>query len=78
VPHAEDTSAAALERLGVLVGQWTLEAAFPEAPPSGPIGRMVVEWLLGGRFLAQRTQAPDPAPDSFAVIGVDPEGGGYR
>lgn len=65
----------ALERLDVLVGEWVVEAEFPglEVPP----GRSVFEWTLDGRFLVQRTQAPNPAPDSMAVIAVDPETGGY-
>jgi len=78
MPDAEDPRAAALGRLEVLVGEWSLEAEFPDAPPGGPGGRVVVEWMLGGQFLAQRTEAPDPAPDSFAAIGVDPDRGGYR
>ncbi|MHC3474037.1 hypothetical protein ACYF6T_35795 [Streptomyces sp. 7R007] len=65
----------ALKRLEVLVGEWVVEADFPgvEAPP----GRCVFAWTLDGRFLVQRTEAPDPAPDSMAVIAVDPETGGY-
>jgi len=60
----------ALRRLDVLVGEWVVEADFPglETPP----GRSVFEWTLDGQFLIQRTQAPDPAPDSMAVIAVDP------
>jgi len=65
----------ALERLDVLVGEWVVEAEFPglEVPP----GRSVFEWTLDRRFLVQRTEAPNPAPDSMAVIAVDPETGGY-
>ena len=65
----------ALKRLDVLVGEWAVEAQFPglEAPP----GRSVFEWTLDGQFLVQRTQAPNPAPDSMAIIAVDPETGGY-
>ncbi|RPF33120.1 hypothetical protein [Streptomyces sp. TLI_185] len=65
----------ALKRLEVLVGEWVVEAEFPglEVPP----GRSVFEWTLDGQFLVQRTQAPNPAPDSMAVIAVDPQTGGY-
>ena len=65
----------ALKRLDVLVGEWVVEAEFPglEVPP----GRSVFEWTLDGRFLVQRTEAPNPAPDSMAIIAVDPETGGY-
>ncbi|MGW1748020.1 hypothetical protein ACWCRD_20920 [Streptomyces sp. NPDC002092] len=65
----------ALKRLDVLVGEWVVEAEFPglEVPP----GRSVFEWTLDGRFLVQRTEAPNPAPNSMAVIAVDPATGGY-
>ena len=65
----------ALKRLDVLVGEWVVEAEFPglEVPP----GRSVFEWTLDGQFLVQRTEAPNPAPDSMAVIAVAPETGGY-
>ncbi|MCI3270045.1 hypothetical protein [Streptomyces cylindrosporus] len=66
----------ALARLDVLVGEWVVEAEFPglEAPPQG---RCVFEWGLDGAFLVQRMEAPNPAPDSMAIIAVDPETGGY-
>ena len=65
----------ALNRLEVLVGEWVVEAEFPglEVPP----GRSVFEWTLDGQFLVQRTEAPNPAPDSVAIIAVDPRTGGY-
>jgi hypothetical protein len=65
----------ALKRLDVLVGEWVVEAEFPglEVPP----GRSVFEWTLDGQFLVQRTEAPNPAPDSMAVIAADPETGAY-
>ena len=65
----------ALKRLDVLVGEWVVEAEFPglDVPP----GRSVFEWTLDGRFLVQRTEAPSPAPESMAIIAVDPETGGY-
>jgi hypothetical protein len=66
----------ALERLGVLVGEWEVEADLPGA--DGPPARCVFAWELDGRFLVQRTQIPVPgAPDSMAVIAVDPESGAY-
>ncbi|MGY6018676.1 hypothetical protein [Streptomyces spinosirectus] len=72
-----DTAArqAALDRLDVLVGEWVVEVEFPglEAPP----GRSVFEWTLDRQYLAQRTEAPRPAPDAMAIIAVDPETGGY-
>ncbi|MDT7844685.1 hypothetical protein [Streptomyces justiciae] len=66
----------ALERLGVLVGEWVVEADL--ADPDVPAGRSVFAWDLDGRFLVQRTEIPVAgAPDSMAVIAVDPESGAY-
>jgi hypothetical protein len=65
-----------LARLDVLVGEWVVEADFPGQ--SVPAGRSVFEWTLDGRFLVQRTEVPIPeAPDSVAIIAVDPETGEY-
>lgn len=62
-----------------LVGDWSIEALFPGAPPSDLRGRTVFEWMPGGSFLVQRWEVPiDEAPDGLAVIGQDPENsGGY-
>ncbi|WP_053846200.1 hypothetical protein [Streptomyces sp. NRRL B-24085] len=65
----------ALERLGVLVGEWVVEAEFPGQDVMA--GRSVFEWTLDGRFLVQRTQAPDPAPESMAIVSVEPGTGAY-
>lgn len=70
----------ALERLGVLVGEWIVEARFPgDQPASGGVrARARFEWALDGQFLLQRTEVPVPeAPDSLTIIGVDPKTGGY-
>jgi hypothetical protein len=67
----------------VFVGEWDVEAVFPQAAPAPVaarplVARTVFEWTLGGAFLAQRSTIPDPgAPDSFAIVGVDPERGAY-
>jgi hypothetical protein len=66
----------ALDRLGVLVGEWAVEADLPGA--DGPPARCVFAWDLDGRFLVQRTEIPvEGAPDSMAIIAVDPESGAY-
>jgi hypothetical protein len=65
----------ALERLRVLVGEWAVEAEFPGQAVGA--GRSVFEWALDGQFLVQRTEAPDPAPDSTAIVSVEPETGAY-
>jgi hypothetical protein len=55
-----------------LVGQWSVEALFPGAPPTDLRGRTVFEWMTGGTFLLQRWEVPiDEAPDGLAVIGLD-------
>ena len=64
---------AALKRLDSFIGEWRLDASFPGAPP----GRCVFEWVLHGQYLVQRTEAPDPAPDSLAIVSVDPKTGAY-
>jgi hypothetical protein len=70
----ENDRTAAMERLSPFVGEWTVEVGF--AP--GMTVPTVFEWILGGRFLAQRTDVPDPsAPDSMIVDGADDDGGGY-
>jgi hypothetical protein len=70
----ENDRTAAMERLSPFVGEWTVEVGF--AP--GMTVPTVFEWILGGRFLAQRTDVPDPsAPDSMIVVGADDDGGGY-
>ena len=66
-----------LQRLEPLVGTWSLEAVFPNLPPSDHRGRLTFEWLPGGGFLVQRWEAPDPAPDGIAVIGWHADRGTY-
>jgi hypothetical protein len=64
----------ALERLDAFVGEWNMEASFPDTP----LGRTVFEWLPGGRFLLQRWEVPHPdAPDGIAVIRFDPASDTY-
>jgi hypothetical protein len=60
-----------------------MEASFPLAAPASIAGRAVVgravfEWVLGGQFLAQHEEIPDPdVPDSSAIIGFDPDSQAY-
>ena len=69
----------ALARLDVFVGEWALEARFPDATDgTGPEARATFEWTLDGRFLVQRTHVPVPeAPDSLIIVFADPQTGGY-
>ena len=58
--------------LDVLIGEWSLEARFPGAPPSDVRGRVVFEWMSGDKFVIQRWEIPIPeAPDGVAIIGYD-------
>jgi hypothetical protein len=75
----------ALARLGVFIGDWSMEARFPGhqltsagAADSGLMARSRFEWALGGQFLLQHSEVPIPeAPDSLAIVGVDLQTGGY-
>jgi hypothetical protein len=72
--HAENP---AIERLAVLVGEWSMTAEFEGVPPADPGARAVFEWMPGRRFLIQRWEVPFPeAPDGIAIIGPDPESEG--
>jgi hypothetical protein len=74
VSMADDVRSAALQRLDAFIGTWQLEASFLQAPDvesPNDDAFAVFEWALGGRFLLQRTQAPDPAPNSLAIVAVD-------
>jgi hypothetical protein len=64
---SEEARHPALQRLDAFVGEWTMEASFPGAPP----GRSVFEWALGGQFLLQRSHAPDPVPDGLMLVRYD-------
>jgi hypothetical protein len=63
----QDPNAAALERLDLLAGEWEVEAF-------GISGPLACEWILDGQFLLQRSEAPDPVPDSNSIIGVAEDG----
>src|SRR5437764_15268070 len=70
---------AAMERLEPFIGEWNLEASFPDAAFSEvPTGHCLFEWLLGGQFLVERSEVPHPAaPDGYCIISPDTEGDGY-
>jgi hypothetical protein len=68
----------ALERLDAFVGEWSLEASFPQTPPTGVVGRVVFEWELGRQFLVQRAGVPHPdAPDGLMIVSANSDGEGY-
>jgi hypothetical protein len=63
-----------MERLGALIGEWSMEASLKDIPPADASARAVFEWMPGQRFLIERWGVPVPeAPDGIAVIGPDPE-----
>jgi hypothetical protein len=64
---------AGIERLEPLIGEWRVSADFPGQSPTDLTGRLVCEWMLGGQYLAMRSEAPDPVPDSFSIIAADGE-----
>ena len=64
-----------IERLEAFIGEWSIEASFPDAAPTGAVGRIVFEWMPGGQFLVQRWEVSHPdAPDGLAIIGLDRDG----
>jgi hypothetical protein len=74
---AEDAHRTALERLGILVGEWEVETSLEIDSSLGP-ALATFEWALGGAFLVQRAEVPHPqAPDVLALISVDLETGAY-
>ena len=67
-----------LQRLDALLGQWTSEAHFPGLEPTGPVGRSTFEWMLGGRFLRQRTEFLESGPpEGVAIIGANSSGDAF-
>lgn len=64
----------ALDRLDALVGDWEIEAIFPNQPASDLHGQVTFAWTLDRQFLEQRSSAPDPIPDSYCLIGIAPDG----
>jgi hypothetical protein len=73
-PTAED----ALRRLEPLVGEWTMEATWPDGRrwPGG--GRVSFEWHASGAHLVERGTAEMPeAPDNVSIIGCDGASGRY-
>ena len=65
----DDSTKATLEQLDPLVGQWTIEAVFPQAPPTDLRGHTIFQWGPAEAFLIQRWEVPmDGAPDGVAII----------
>ena len=63
-----------IQRLQPFVGEWSVEASL--AP--GEKGETVFEWVLGGRYLLQRSTTPSrEAPDGLSVIESNADGDAY-
>ena len=66
---------AALARLDVFVGEWAIDAQFaPERGvelSAGERPTVSFEWILGDRYLLQKSHAPDPIPESSCLIALD-------
>ena len=61
-----------LERLEVLIGEWSMEVSLPGAPPGDIGARLSFEWMPGRQFVVQRWQVPVPeAPDGLAILGFN-------
>ena len=75
---SESIDTAARERLGALVGEWTMEAIPPGGPPWPGEGRVTFVWFEDAPLLIQRWHVDLPeAPDGVAVIGCDGMSGTY-
>jgi hypothetical protein len=80
----------ALDRLGILVGEWDIEItsmSFRDDPSAVERGRAIFEWLEGGAFLIQHLEifvndfprsiailAPDDAAETYAMLYSDSRG----
>ena len=74
----QPTAEHALRQLEPLVGEWILEAKWPDGNlwPGG--GRVTFEWHPSGAHLVQRGTAELPeAPDNISIIGCDAANGTY-
>ena len=69
----------ALDRLDILVGEWTLEAGPPGGPPWPGEASASFEWFSGRTFIVQRQSVELPeAPDGIMIIGSGDEPNSFR
>lgn len=72
----QPTAEQALHELEVLVGEWTMQATWPNGETYP--GRVTFEWLESKAHLLQRgTLDHSKAPDNICVIGCDAANGTY-
>jgi hypothetical protein len=68
----QPTAEQALGQLEPLVGEWTLEATWPNGEPWPGGGRVTFEWHASRAHLLERATAELPeAPDNVSIIGCD-------
>jgi len=74
----QPTAEEALRRLEPLVGEWSLEARWPDGEPWPGGGHATFAWHASGAHLVQRATAELPeAPDNISIIGCDAANGTY-
>ena len=74
----QPTAEEALRRLEALVGEWSVEATWPDGTPWPGGGRVTFEWHSSGAHLVERGSADLPeAPDNVSIIGCDGANGTY-
>jgi len=71
----DDSTRSRLDRLAPLLGEWSLEAVFPGAPPSDLRGRVSFEWGPERAFMVERWEVPiAEAPDGVAILAPAEDG----
>jgi hypothetical protein len=74
----QPTAEQALRQLEPLVGEWIVEATWPDREPWPGGGRVTFEWHASGAHLVERGTAELPeAPDNVSIIGCDAANGTY-
>jgi len=81
MPQIEFKTNPALERLGVLVGEWNVQMSamsFHPDPSAVIDWRVWFEWLEGGKFIIQHEEVIRPdIPHGVWIIGPDDAAGTY-
>jgi hypothetical protein len=74
----QPTAEQALHELEPLVGEWTIEAKWPNGEPWPGAGKVTFEWHASGAHLLERGSADLPeVPDNVSIIGCDAANGTY-
>ena len=74
----QPTAEHALRELEPLVGEWTMEAKWPNGEEWQGGGRVTFEWHASGAHLVERGTVELPeAPDNVSIIGCDAANGTY-